>query len=1006
VKSQDLVYEIIGKTVAIRPAKKDGYVSASVIETAPRLIDLKGRIVNEQGEPVMASIIIKGTNRGTNSNENGEFTLPGVNEGVTLIISGIGIETKEVRVVGTEVNIVMKLSVKPMEETVIKGYYTTTRKFNTGSVSKVTSTDIERQPISNPLEAISGRMAGVYVQQTTGLSGGGFNIEIRGRNSLRNDNGNNGNLPLYIVDGVPITSASLDAISNVANQVLPQMSPLNAINPSDIESIEILKDADATAIYGSRGANGVVLITTRKGKSGKTKVDINFYSGAGQVTHQMKLLGSSDYLAMRREAYKNIGVAVPVSANDLKGIWDTTRYTNWQKELIGGTANITSVQSSVSGGNANTQFLLSGGYFKQGTVFPGDFADQKFSGHLSLNHVSENKRFTTTASFSFLNDNNNLPSYDPTGVSLTLTPVAPSLYTADGKLNWQNSTWTNPLSGLQQPYRIRSNNLVINAMTGYRILTGLQAKISVGYTTSNLDQKSLTTIASQDPSISPVGSSNTTETSFISWIAEPQLEYQRKLGHGDLTAQVGTTFQESVNQYESIYATGFTSDALLENLASSTRTIPSSNYVDYRYTAVFGRLNYAYANKYLVNLTGRRDGSSRFGPGRQFANFGAVGLGWIFSSESFIQRSLPFLSYGKLRGSYGTTGSDQIPDYGYLDSYASVSIPYNGTAGLQINRLFNANYGWEENKKLEAALELGFFKDRIYLTTSYYRNRSSNQLVGYPLASQTGQSSLPFYNLPATVQNTGWEFELRTVNVNSNSFRWTSSANVSIPRNKLISYPDLASSSYATTYLIGQSIYGKRSYVFTGVNPQTGLYTFFDFNKDGSTNSPADLGDVKAVQRSLFGGFQNNLTYKGFSLDFLFQFVKQTGFNYLTFFKSPGVLSNQPIEVLQRWQKQGDVTTIQKYAPSSSPTIVYNLGAFTGDNRISDASYIRLKNVSFAYTFNKNQLGHSGITSLRLYVQGQNLLTFTHYLGLDPETQNFSNVPTLRLLTAGVQVTF
>jgi TonB-dependent SusC/RagA subfamily outer membrane receptor len=309
----------------------------------------------------MASIIIKGTNRGTNSNENGEFTLPGVNEGVTLIISGIGIETKEVRVVGTEVNIVMKLSVKPMEETVIKGYYTTTRKFNTGSVSKVTSTDIERQPISNPLEAISGRMAGVYVQQTTGLSGGGFNIEIRGRNSLRNDNGNNGNLPLYIVDGVPITSASLDAISNVANQVLPQMSPLNAINPSDIESIEILKDADATAIYGSRGANGVVLITTRKGKSGKTKVDINFYSGAGQVTHQMKLLGSSDYLAMRREAYKNIGVAVPVSANDLKGIWDTTRYTNWQKELIGGTANITSVQSSVSGGNANTQFLLSGG---------------------------------------------------------------------------------------------------------------------------------------------------------------------------------------------------------------------------------------------------------------------------------------------------------------------------------------------------------------------------------------------------------------------------------------------------------------------------------------------------------------------------------------------------------------------------------------------------------------------------------------------------------------------
>lgn len=1005
LKDQSLTFAIKGRTIFVMKKPEEEHKTSSAEQQQPP-IDVKGRVVNQGGEPVMASILVKGTKTGTNSNENGEFVLRDVSEGATLIISGIGIETTEIRVTDPTVNIIVKISVKPMEETVIKGYYTVSRRFNTGSVSKVSSSEIEKQPISNPLEALSGRVAGVYVQQTSGLSGGGFNIDIRGRNSLRNLGSDNGNLPLYIVDGVPISSSSLDAISNVANQVLPLMSPLAAINPSDIESIEILKDADATAIYGSRGANGVVLITTRKGKSGKTKTDINFYHGIGTVPHEMKLLGSRDYMTMRKEGYANIGItSFPTVLPDVSGVWDTTRYTNWQKTLIGGTANITSLQSSVSGGNANTQFLLGAGFFKQGTVFPGDFADQKFSGHLNLNHISENKRFTTTASFSFLNDNNNLPTSDPTSVSLSLAPVAPALYTSDGKLNWEKSTWTNPLSALQQPYRIRTNNLVMNIVASYNILTALQAKVNFGYTTTNMDQKNLLTIASQDPGSSPTGTSRMTQTSYISWIAEPQLEYQHKIGNGSLTAQIGNTFQQSVNQFQSVFATGYTSDALLENLASAIRITPSSYYTQYRYTAVFGRVNYTYANKYLVNLTGRRDGSSRFGPGRQFANFGAVGLGWIFSSEPFIQRSLPFISYGKLRGSYGTTGSDQIPDYGYLDAYSSVANPYNGTPGLTVNRLFNADYGWEENKKLEGAIELGFWQDRIYVTASYYRNRSSNQLVGYPLPTQTGQSSLPFYNLPATVQNTGCEFELRTTNVNSKKIRWTTSANVTIPRNKLLSYPNLASSSYANTYVVGQAIYGRRFYNYIGVDPQTGLYTFQDIDKSGTISNPNDLADVKTVAPKFYGGLQNSVSFKGFSLDFLFQFVKQTGYNYLSKFSSPGTFSNQPIEVMQRWQKPGDITNVQRFAPAGPGLQNYNL-VFDGSNRVSDASFIRLRNLSFSYAFTKNQLGRSGVQGLRIYVQGQNLFTITNYLGLDPETQSFLNVPTLRLLTAGVQVTF
>lgn len=1007
-KNQPFTYEIIGNTVVVKKRSVPNEESNLKNEPPPP-IDVKGRIVNEKGEPVIASVQVQGTGKGTTSDDNGEFELKGIDDNAILVISGVSIKTFEVKVNGrSELVLNAKMRVENLNEVVInKGYYTTSRRLNTGNVSKVSSIDIQKQPISNPLEAIEGRMAGVQIQQTSGVSGSGINIDIRGRNSLRNSNSNNGNLPLYIVDGVPISSSSLDVLSNVANQIIPLMSPLNAIDPSDVESIEILKDADATAIYGSRGANGVVLITTKKGKSGKTKVDINFYSGAGKITNRMDLLNSEQYMEMRRQGYQNEGVTTyPVTSRDLRGVWDTARYTDWQKILIGGTAKTTNLQTSVSGGNSNTQFLFGAGYFRQGTVFPGAFSDQKLSGHLSLSHTSENKRFTSNVSFIFLNDQNNQPTADPTNVSLTLAPVAPKIYNDNGTLNWQSGQWTNPMASLLKPYSLTSNNLVVNELLGYQILEGLTLKTSLGYTTNNLHQTNLNPIAAQNPSASPTGSANVADNSFVSWIAEPQIEYQRKLRNAQLTALVGSTFQQNINQFNGVTATGFTSDALLENLSSGTNFAPRSGYAKYRYNAIFGRLNYTYAGKYLLNITGRRDGSSRFGPGRQFANFGAIGAGWIFSNESFIAQALPFIHYGKVRASYGTTGSDQIPDYGYLDTYASTTYTYNGGAGLLINRLFNPDYGWEENKKLEAAIELSFFNDRIYLTVSHYRNRSSNQLVGYPLPTMTGQSSLPFYNLPATVQNTGWEFELRSVNVRTKDFEWSSYINLTIPRNKLVSFPNLESSTFLETLVVGQPIYGRRSFAYTGVDPQTGLFTYLDVNKDGSISSPADLINVKSTASQFFGGFQNNFSYKGFSLDFLFQFVKQSGNNYMSFFGSPGLFSNQPTVVLNRWQKPGDVTNIQRYSATGAGLAVFTSAANYGENRISDASFIRLKNISLSYSCNERFLSKAGIKTLRFFLQGQNLLTITNYLGLDPETQSFQNIPPLRMLTAGAQVTF
>jgi TonB-linked SusC/RagA family outer membrane protein len=555
-------------------------------------INIKGRVLNENSEPIEgASVLIKGTTKGTITDGEGYFELTDVDENAVLVVTGVSIESVEQKVTGRSpllVNVRTKITAQK-EVTINAGYYKTTDKLKTGNISRVDAKIISKQPVSNPLEALEGRMAGVYIQQTSGVSGSGFNIEIRGLNSLRKFTAqNNGNLPLYVVDGTPFTSSSLDQNTSIANQIAPLVSPLNSINPSDIESIEVLKDADATAIYGSRGANGVVLITTKKGKSGKTKIDFTVYTGVGKITHTMNLLNTQQYLQMRHEAFRNDNT-VPQSFNyDVNGTWDTTRFTDWQKLMMGETAHITSVQGSISGGNQNTQFLLGGGYFRETTVFPGDFADQKGSAHFSLNHSSENKKFTTTLLANYLVDHNNLPQADPTHRAIFLAPDAPPIYNADGSLNWASNTWINPFSSFLQPYKGNTNNLIANAVLSYQPLPGLNIKTSLGYNSIQMQQINFIPARRN-----PTGSSNYSDHSIASWIVEPQAEFQKTFAKSKLSVLVGSTFQQNVNQAQSFFATGFTSDALIENPSAAASVFPSFfDYTEYKYNALFVRVNY------------------------------------------------------------------------------------------------------------------------------------------------------------------------------------------------------------------------------------------------------------------------------------------------------------------------------------------------------------------------------------------------------------------------------
>ncbi|UNY98350.1 SusC/RagA family TonB-linked outer membrane protein [Zhouia spongiae] len=955
---------------------------------------VSGIVTDTDGIPIPGvHVLISGTQTGTFTNTKGSYTISAHPTDV-LSFSFVGFDTVE-ETVGNriEVNITLNASVTDLGAvTVNAGYYTVSEKERTGSISSVKAADIEKQPVNNVLGALQGRMPGVYIQQNSGVPGGGFTVRIRGQNSI-----SSGNDPLYIIDGVPFISETL---STIGLDIVSGASPLSSMNPSDIKSIEVLKDADATAIYGSRGANGVVLITTKKGNVGKTKVDLNIQSGIGRVANWVDLLNTTEYLEMRREAFANDGVEpTEFNAPDLL-VWNTNRNIDWQDKVFGSTAYTNNAQLSVSGGNRQTQFSVRGGYYKETTVFPGDHDYNRYSLNSNINHRSDNERFKVSLATMFSVEDNNLFKSDISSDAMLLPPNTPELIDQEGNLVFYEE-FTNPFTYTKQQFNANTKNFNANTLLSYKILPELEVKTSIGYTSMWRDELQLFPQSSLNPVSSAVASTEAGKATMESWIVEPQLEYSKEFKNSKLKVLLGTTFQETTRDLMVTEASGFSSDALLENLSAASQVnIVRFDYSQYKYNAIFGRINYSIKDRYIINLTGRRDGSSRFGPGNQFANFGAAGVAWLFSDEPFIEKSLPFLSFGKLRASYGITGNDRIGDYEYLDTYSTTDYPYQGNVGLYPTRLFNPDFAWEKNKKLEAALQLGFLNDRILLGTTYYRNRSDNQLVGLPLPGSTGFTSIRA-NLPALVENSGWEFELNTINIQRNNLNWSTSVNLSIPDNKLLEYPDLESSVYANIYELNRSLSLQRKLHISGVNPQTGAYEFEDVNNDGAISSPDDYRSIYELTQEFFGGIQNSLAFKNWQVDIFFQFVKQTGFKYTHFF-APGFMYNQPAYVMNRWQNIGEQTNVQRFTQSYTDAGIAYYNAQRTDYVYGDTSFVRLKNVSLSYN-----LPYQGkaFENVKIYMQGQNLFTITGYNGLDPETQGFS-LPPLQRFTIGMQLTF
>lgn len=977
---------------------------------------ITGTVRTAGGKPLSgASVRVKGSKKGAVTDDNGLFTID-AQPGETLVITYTGFVEREIKIDSDgPVNVVMQARESELEAvTVSTGYWTVEKRKSVGNISKVTAKDIENRPLTSPLMALQGRVPGVEVVPTTGTPGAAIKIRVRGLNSTRQKNAGDfidGNLPLYVIDGVPVNSSPIETRSS--SLIKGGFDPLATINPESIESISVLKDADATSIYGSRGANGVVLITTKNRNSSGTNLDAGITRRIGRVASRMDMLNTQEYISLRKEAYANDGMDYTSPdyswmAPDLV-YWDTTKYKDWQNVLLGHTSQITDANLRFSGGTERTSFNINAGYYKETLLFSRDFGYERYTGDLGINHRSKNDRLNIQLITKYgLNKHTIFNNIDLVYALPTFAPNSPDLYNEDGSLNWAPhpeygfSTWMNPLAQMKVSHNANAYNINVNSVIQYKIYQGLTFRITTGISRIDQNEAIRRPIASFEPSAfiyyTPYGDVQMMGSERATWSTEPQLTYEWRSGDHNISSLAGLTFQQSQDETETTTGLHYSSDALLGTLAGARTVTSSTVNTQYRYNSVYARVGYDYKDRYIINVTARRDGSSRFGPGHKFANFGSVGVGWLFSEEPFMRR-WPALSMGKIRASYGTTGNDQIGDAKFLKKYNIGTNTYNAKPVLIPNSLFNPDYQWEATAKFEVGLELGFIADRITMEAAWFRNNSDNQLVFYQLPATAGFPSV-LKNSPAVVRNQGVELAVNAQQIRTKHFTWSTGFNISVVRNKLVAFPGLEMSPYARVYQIGQPLDMAYGFAWTGVDPATGLHTFEDIDGNGQV-SFGDQRLLRSLQTNYFGGLTNNFSYRSFQLSFLVQFTERP--NFVAFPSAPGDRGNQPREVLGRWQKPGDITNIQRASTSQSeagyllyPNYVRSSGA------IRDVSFARLRTLSMAYGVPQVWLSKTGIKYAKLFLQGENLFTISNFEGWDPET--IYAAPPLRIYSMGLQV--
>lgn len=961
---------------------------------------LRGRVLSEEGEGIAgASIRLRGSAAGTVADSSGGFALMAERK-ATLLVSAVGYGPAEVRLPEGGGTITLRRHTPVLDETVVTGYGRTTRRKATASVGKVHGRQLAAVPLTlSPLQSLQGRTPGLYLEAASGLPDAPLTVRIRGTHSLQSDSG-----PLFLIDGVPFLG---DGTTLSRRSGLSALAPLHPVTAADIESVEVLKDAAATAIYGSRGAGGVVLITTRTPVEGKGELTVSLRHGWSRTGRSIDYLTTPRYLALRREAFQHDGgVPTPARAPDLT-VWDTARDQRWPQTLLGGTALSLGAQVCYAGGRSGTAYALSGRYSREATVFPGRFAVSRTGLSARGHHRSTSGRLRVGTTLSGAGARYRLPAQDLTAY-VALPPNLYDPYDREGRLRWreQGAGAGNPFALLHQPFTASFHQLTASSTISYRVLPRLEAGMLWGGQYRRFTEELRYPIAAQDPARNPRGSVSNGQRKEQAWVWEPSLHYRLPLGaeiKGSLLG--GATLQDEGREAVLVSAGGYLDDALLGSPVHARTLSVEEDLHRYRYFGAYSRLTVEHRERYLLEGTLRGDGSSRFGPGRQFGLFGAAGAGWIFSREPWLQKRIPGLSYGKLRASWGTTGNDRIAEGAFRESWRPLPYPYGGGPAWKPERLYNPGFGWEVTRKWEGAVELGILKDRLLLTVAHYRHRSSNLILRTPVPAQTGFTSL-LHNYPAVVDNRGWEGELSLSGPAGRPFLWSVTGQLTVPHNRLAAFPGLERTLYASTYATGRPLDNFRGYRYRGVDPQSGLYRFEDTNGDGQL-SAADHVYTGTRDPALYGSVQGTLAWKGWSLSALVYGVRARGLHPVyTSGQAPGDLVNMPRSVEDRWPHDRRSPSYQRPTQDLLGEAYYPATFRVAQSSavLTDASFIRLSTLQLSFS-RKRKGEERAAGAWQWSLSAQNLITLTRYEG-DPEVQSTSTLPLLRTVETTFCYTF
>lgn len=961
---------------------------------------VQGKVTNPEdgtGLPGV-SVFIKGTGKGTVTDQDGKYQVEVTAQENTLVFSFIGYLTQETTIdTRTTVDVILQADTKQLSEIVVTGYTTVDKRLLNESVGVVKADAIKDIPVSSIDGILQGQTSGIQVMQNSGTPGGAMSVRIRGTTSI-----NGGGQPLYVIDGIPVTSDDYAQLGYEGQGI----SSLTDLNPNEVESFSILKDAAAVAIYGARASNGVVLITTKRGKKGNSVISFNTYQGVQQVWRTLDMLNTRQWMEYRNDL-TDTEVFTEDDMND-----PSFPNTDWQ-DAIFRLAPISSYDFSVTGGDDKTRFFASGSYFDQDGILIGT-SFKRINARVNLDHTVNTKlKIGTSIGLTYSTSNRvegdaSLHGPLPNGIS---TPSIYPVFNQDGTYN-QDGPYSNAISIANEATNQNFTYRVISNFFGdYQIMPGLTFTSKWGIDFYNLREHAFEYNTVQGQKYNGLGFE--AYTNVMNLVSNNILKYEKSIEKHNMDVLLGYSFEKY--QMRNIYVRGQDyASADLEYLNSAETFVdPWASAVDKGIRSFFTKLNYNFDEKYLVGLSGRVDASTNFGSNYRNGFFPSVSAAWRASEEPFIKDNFDEVSQLKLRASYGLLGNDAAADFQYAAFFGVGG--YMGNPAIYPDNMPNPNLKWESTSQLDIGLDVGLFEDKITLTADFYSKTTKDLILGRPLPPSSGFTSVT-ENI-GEMQNRGIEITIGA-NHDLGPVVWTTNLNLSANRNKVTelynNQPIDDIGRGGNRVMIGQPIgifYNLKS---LGVDPSTGDIVYLDRDGDGEIGT-ADRMIVGNPQPDFIGGFTNTFSYAGFDLSVFLHFSYGNDvFNgSRLFLESLQGGDNQTTDILRRWKEPGDITDIPRAT----------LGPAAADNKressrfIEDGSYLRVKNLTLGYTFKKEWIERVHVSSLRLYVSAQNLLTFTRYSGLDPEVNyggnstyqvgtDFFTFPQARTLTVGLNLKF